>query len=141
MNDFFAPAIPADKVLSDKFRVHLVKGDGMSPALRSNWDYVLLAPVDHYCGEGIYLIDIGGGEALYRIQTIMGGKLMMKLDNPAYPGNHILTREKFPEIVIAFVVADIKVRDERFLRDCGGWGRNTRDIRPVDNGDSGENRT
>ncbi len=117
MNDFFAPAIPADKVLSDKFRVHLVKGDGMEPALRSNWDYVLLAPTDRYCGEGLYLIDIGGGEAIYRVQNIMGGKVRLKFDNPVYVTEHILGRDEFREIVLAYVVADIKVRDDRFLRE------------------------
>lgn len=47
MNDFFAPAIPAENVLSDRLRTKLVAGDGMAPALRANWDYVLLAPGEH----------------------------------------------------------------------------------------------
>lgn len=117
MNDFFAPALPAVNVLSDRLRTKLVASDGMSPALRQNWDYVLLAPVNTYVSEGIYLIEIGGGEALYRVQNILGGKLLLKFDNPLYSAEHIFTKQEFEEIVLAYVVADIKVRDDRFLRE------------------------
>ncbi|MBO9108726.1 S24 family peptidase [Agrobacterium sp. S2/73] len=119
MNDLFAPAVPAENVLSSKLRVHMVDGDGMEPELRSRRDYVLLSPTSTYCGEGIYLIDVGGGSALYRVQNIMAGKLLMKLDNPLYRGGDMtMSREEFTEIALAIVVADIRVRDERFLREA-----------------------
>ncbi len=119
MNDLFAPAIPAENVLSSKLRVHMVDGDGLEPELRSRRDYVLLSPTNVYCGDGIYLIDVGGGDALYRVQNIMGGKLLLKFDNPLYRcGDLILTRDEFAEIALGIVVADIKVRDERFLREA-----------------------
>ncbi len=119
MTDFFAPAIPAENVLSSKLRVHMVDGDGLEPALRSRTDYVLLSPTSVFGGDGIYLIDVGGGTALYRVQSIMGGKLLLKFDNPLYRGGDlIMTRDEFAEIALAIVVADIKVRDERFLREA-----------------------
>lgn len=70
-----------------------------------------------YIAEGIYLIEVGGGEDLYRVQNILGGKLLLKFDNPLYSGQHIFTKQEFEEIVLAYVVADIKVRDDRFLRE------------------------
>jgi hypothetical protein len=122
MNDLFAPPANPDAIYSDKLRVRKVDGDGMEPDLRGR-DYVLFAPVGEYVGEGIYLILIGGGEALYRVQSILGGKLLMKLDNPIYrDSGHICTRQEFAEIALGFVVADIKVRDSRFLSDAAGVG-------------------
>lgn len=119
MMDFFTPAIPAENVLSPALRVRMVDGDGLEPGLRGGRDYVLLKPVQVYVGEGIYLVDIGCGEALYRVQNMLGGQVRIKLDNPIYGDEgHIWTREMFEESVLGFVVADIRVRDERFLREA-----------------------
>lgn len=117
MNDLFAPPSTAN-VMSEQFRVHPVIGDGMAPALRSNWDYVLLKPTSEYCGEGIYLMHDGFGPDLFRIQMWSEGKLLMKRDNPVYSNHFTLTREEFEVVVLGFVVADIKVRDERFFREA-----------------------
>lgn len=116
MNELF-PVAPAPNVMSDQFRVHPVVGDGMAPALRSNWDYVLLKPTSEWCGEGIYLIHDGFGPVLYRFQRF-GGGLLMKLDNPAYDSRRQLTMDEFEACVLAYAVADIKVRDERFFREA-----------------------
>lgn len=116
MNDLFALPANPEAIYSKRLRVHMVDGDGMEPDLRSRRDYVLIAPVDGYCGEGIYLIEVGGGQTLYRVQNILTG-LRLKLDNPVYGDSGVVvTREQFAEDVLGFVVADIKVRDERFLR-------------------------
>lgn len=112
----FPATVSPEAVLSDAFRVHPVIGDGMAPALRSNWDYVLIKPTTTWCGEGIYLIHDGLGPVLYRIQSF-GGKLLMKLDNPAYDSHRVLTKDEFEASVLAYVVADIKVRDERPFRE------------------------
>lgn len=116
MNDLFAPP-STENVMSSQFRVHPVIGDGMAPALRSNWDYVLLKPTSEWCGEGIYLMHDGFGPVLYRLQSF-GGTLLMKLDNPAYDSHRLLTRHEFEASVLAYVVADLKVRDERFFREA-----------------------
>jgi hypothetical protein len=63
-------------------------------------------------------LDVGGGEALYRVQNMLGGQLLLKFDNPLYDQGHIYSRSVFEEMVLDFVVADIKVRDERFLREA-----------------------
>ena len=59
----------------------------------------------------------GYGPVLYRLQSY-GGKLLMKLDNPAYDTHRIMTKCEFEAHVLAYVVADIKVRDERFFREA-----------------------
>lgn len=112
----YAPVV-AEPFVSPSLRIHLVDGDGMEPDLKSRRDYVIIAPISAYCGEGIYLVDRGIGLGLYRAQWAGGGKILIKLDNPLYrDSGHTCTRDQFDEIVVGFVVADIKVRDERFLR-------------------------
>jgi len=118
MNDALAfPAIPAENVLSDRFRIHAVMSDAMEPTLRGNRDYALIAPVQSYQGEGIYLIDNGFGGDLVRVTNVLTGLCVSK-DNPLYRHNVVVDREKFNEAVLGIVVADIKPRDERFLREA-----------------------
>ncbi|CCE97216.1 conserved hypothetical protein [Sinorhizobium fredii HH103] len=117
MNNLLAPVIPAENVLSDKFRVHLVQSDGMEPELRARRDYVLLAPVSSYVGEGVYAIFDGfGTPELFRVTSAFGKGLRLFRDNKHYQ-EYVLTLEKFEECVVGFVIADIKVKDERFLRE------------------------
>lgn len=118
MNDLLLPTIPAENVLSDRFRVHAVIGDSMEPTLRSDRDYVLVAPVTSYEGEGIYLLDVGLGIELFRVSCTFDGEggLRLSRENPRYQSYEI-GRERFEEMVVGIVVADIKTRDERFLRN------------------------
>ncbi|WP_037073742.1 S24 family peptidase [Rhizobium leguminosarum] len=116
MNDFLAPAIPAEKIMSSRLRIHMVDSDGMAPALLPMRDYVLIAPIQGYHGDGVYLIDLQGGSTLYRVQNMLGGQLRLSMDNPLY-GSFTFTKAQFEEIVLGIVVADIKVRNERFLVD------------------------
>lgn len=123
MSDFFAPAIPAEKIMSTRLRIHMVDGDGMAPSLRGGRDYVLIAPVDTFKGDGVYLVDVWGGPTLYRVQNLLGGKIQMKLDNPLYSSVFAFTKAQFEENVLGIVAADITVRDEQMLRqlvDNGG---------------------
>lgn len=115
MNDMFAPALPAESVLSDRLRVHPVIGDRMCDTLRSGYDYVLLAPVDGYSGEGIYLVFDGIGLDLFRVSPTGNRQLRLSGDNKHYK-DHIWTLDLFNEHVLGIVVADIKVRDEHHLR-------------------------
>ncbi len=117
MIDFFAPAVPAENVLSDRFRVHSVSGDAMEPTLRGNRDYALIAPIHAYQGEGIYLIENGVGGDLYRVTDVLTGLCVSK-DNPLYSHKIVIDRDRFNEEVLGIVVADIKPRDERFLREA-----------------------
>lgn len=117
--NLLAPAIPAQNLLSSKLRVHMVEGPGMEPALRDQLDYVILAPVSAWCGEGIYLIDWGPGPVLYRAQNAGDGYVRLTLDNSLFRDEgHLCSREQFNGAALAFVVADIRVRDERILREA-----------------------
>lgn len=115
---------PVEKLSLGGFHVHMVDGDGMAPDLRSKRDYVIVAPVREYRGEGVYLVDWGYGPVLYRAQGSGNREkpIMIFLDNPVYRqgengGLHHFTLDQFNEMVVGFVVADIRVRDERFLRE------------------------
>ncbi|WP_455918735.1 hypothetical protein [Ensifer canadensis] len=126
MSDFFAPAIPADRILSPTLRVHMVDGDGFEPQLKNRRDYVLIAPVTEYAGEGLYLLHDGYGPVLYRVQYILAADkpIRLSLDNPLHRHSegcgHRWSRETFNDAVLGIVVADIKVRDERYLRAVEG---------------------
>lgn len=87
----------------------------MEPVLRGNRDYVLTAPVDAYNGEGIYLVDFGLGLELFRVTNMLGKELRLSRENPRY-SDHVIDRDMFEERVLGKVVADIRTRDERFLR-------------------------
>lgn len=117
MNELFVSVVSPEKVLSGKFRVHAVKGDEMEPKLRGGRDYVLAAPATSYEGEGLYLIDTGLGMELYQVTNILGpdGALMLSRENPAYCCRQI-DRRRFNDFVVGIVVADVRVRDDRFLR-------------------------
>ncbi|AVA22451.1 S24/S26 family peptidase [Rhizobium sp. NXC24] len=122
MTEFFAPTIQTEKTAFDKLRVHMVDGDTMEPELKSRRDYVLVAPVADYCGEGIYLVDNGLGAVLCRCAALPGKERMIRVsyDNPVYRhgpnGGHYWSSQEFSECVLAIVVADVKVRDSRFLK-------------------------
>ncbi|ASQ03627.1 hypothetical protein GHK38_03700 [Sinorhizobium meliloti] len=116
MHDLFNPRIPPENLMSGRFRVHAVKSDTMEPVLRGGRDYALLAPVTAYQGEGIYLVDDGLSLDLYRVSNTLekGGALCLSRENPRY-GARTIGREEFNDRVVGIVVADIKVRCERFL--------------------------
>ncbi|AUX76375.1 hypothetical protein [Sinorhizobium fredii] len=116
MHELFNPNLPPEALLSGRFRIHAVKSDAMEPALRGGRDYALLAPVTAYQGEGTYLIDDGLSLDLYRVTNTLekGGALRLSRENPRY-GSKTIGREDFNERVVGIVVADIKVRNERFL--------------------------
>ncbi|WP_042777791.1 hypothetical protein [Sinorhizobium fredii] len=119
MNELIFAPIPAENVMSDKLRVHLVDGDGMEPTLLNKRDYVLLAPVSQFVGDGVYgIVDRFGVVDLFRVQCIFDGKgsVMLFRDNKRYQTKHVLSVQEFEEVVVGYVVADIKVKDHRFLR-------------------------
>lgn len=115
MHELFNPHTTPENILSGRFRVHAVKSDAMEPTLRGGRDYALLAPVTAYQGEGIYLLDDGLALDLYRVSnTLDEAGLCLSRENPRYRARTI-DRDEFNERVVGIVVADIKVRTERFL--------------------------
>ncbi|MEY9531187.1 hypothetical protein [Sinorhizobium fredii] len=118
MNALIPAPIPAENIFSSKFRVHPVMSDGMEPELKARRDYVLLAPVSSYVGEGVYAIYDGFGvPELFRVTSAFGKGLRLFRDSKRYQ-EYVLSIEKFEEVVVGFVIADIKVKDERFLREA-----------------------
>lgn len=109
MNDLFPSKVNESAFRSGRLRTHKVLGDGMSPTLRSNHDFVLIKPVDHYVGEGIYLVGSPLGQDFYRTQGIGRGQIRLARDNKHYE-DQIVPAAWFDEHVLAIVVADIKVR-------------------------------
>ncbi len=125
MHDLFPPAVTAEAFRSARLRVVQVVGDGMAPTLRPHFDFALCKPVDRYQGEGIYLLaDCLGGQDFFRVDGVLDAgepRVRLMRDNPLYPMK-IVAKAQFEEAVLAFVVADIKVRDHRFLRDLSDGG-------------------
>ena len=103
-------------------RLSPVNGDNMEPTLRGGWDYVVCAPIDTYAGEGLYLLDGGsfGFPQVFRceanVSRTSGWDVRLISDNQRYPEQYV-TRDQFAGMVLAKVVADLKVRDEPRLRD------------------------
>lgn len=119
MNDLFAPPVKSEAIYSDALRIEPVIGDSMSPRLRGGFDFVLVKPTDHYLGEGTYVWSDGFGPALINVQFTGGGKVRLFYENRVYTET-IMDRDEFEECILAIVVADIKVRDHRFLTKATG---------------------
>ena len=80
----------------------------------------MIKPIHQYVGEGTYFFsELSGAKQLYKAESILGSKgkeIRLFYENRAYQGA-IVSREWFEENVLGIVVADIKVQDERFLRE------------------------
>ncbi len=114
MTDMFLPTLHKDAIYSDALRIEPVIGDGMSPRLRSGFDFVLVKPTNTYLGEGTYIWFDGLGSSLINVQFTGGKKVRLFYENAVYT-EILMDKEEFEECVLALVVADIKVRDCRFL--------------------------
>ncbi len=108
-------AKPAD-FYSQKFRVIPVIGTAMNPTLRGGLDWAMIRPVDSYQGEGIYVIGNAVGHDFYRAESTLDRTKRIRLwrDNKIF-GEDFVTKAWFDEHVLAIVVADVKVRDPRWL--------------------------
>lgn len=113
MNDLFPIDVPTDAIFSDALRIDPVLGDGMFPRLREGFDFVLVKPVHGYVGEGTYVYHNGVGPELVCVQNMID-RLRLFKENQRY-SDHYCSKEQFDDSVLAIVVADIKVRDHRFL--------------------------
>jgi len=114
--DLFPPTLRPDAFKAAGIRISPVMGDNMEPTLRPHVDYVVCRPVSTYEGEGLYLADFAGYgfPQVHRVSSELCGGLKLANDNPHYRDQSV-SREKFEAAVLAKVVADVKVRDERAL--------------------------
>ena len=113
--DLFPTPLRPDAFQSSRVRLHRVDGDNMEPTLRGRWDYVVVAPVDTYTGEGLYLIDVLGAAVVHRCQHNGRGDIWLHSDSEHY-STQTYSRAKFEASVLAKVLADVKVRDDHGLR-------------------------
>lgn len=90
-----------------------VVGDGMAPTLRPG-DLVAVAPVAAWRGEGIYLLDTGGGPELFRCESDLAGRIVIRRDNPAYLSAAV-SAERFAESVRGQVCALVHVIEPTLL--------------------------
>lgn len=114
-------ALPvADAIHSPKLRAHAISGTAMAPTLRCG-DFVLLAPVAQYQGEGVYLIDQGDRTpVLSRVMTWTSID-EMRLSFDAVPhAPYFMPREKFDERVLGMVVAEIRVTEPGIIHQAIG---------------------
>ncbi|WAC29249.1 hypothetical protein [Ancylobacter sp. SL191] len=123
--DLFGQAVPTEVLLSPHLRLERVPSDTMEPTLRGGWDYVLVRPCTKYEGEGIYLVgNPFGSWDLRRASNVLGGREQIRLtvDNKHY-GDRLVSADWFDENVLALVVADVKIRDQRLLEATCRHGR------------------
>lgn len=123
MQDLFAPppALTREAFFARKLSLVPVRGDGMSPTLRGDWDYVLAAPVDRFHYDSLYVVEQYGQPCVYRCQGHGADFVSMMNDNPMYgatPAERAkeVPREWFNEHVLGIVVCDLKVRDPAMMQ-------------------------
>jgi hypothetical protein len=111
---FIVPA-PFSKE-NPRLRLHPVIGDNMEPGLRAGRDAVLVQPCDCWNGEGVYLIGQHGINLSRVTGTLKpGAEVEISSDSPLYPVSEQISAERFAEIVLAKVVANVIVQDRRLL--------------------------
>lgn len=91
-------------------RPYAIEGDGMMPELRSG-DFLLVAPVDRYIGEGLYLLDFDDyGEAPFVAHRKIGtGEVIIGRQNPLY-ARHEISMVDFCAAVRAMAVAEVRMK-------------------------------
>lgn len=96
-------------------RLFEIVGNCYEPDLSSH-SFLMVVPADRHLYDGEYLLDFGNGEAPYRA-TSHGGRIHFCHPNPVYDW-HDLPRADFDKAVTAIVVAEVKVKDERAIRQA-----------------------
>lgn len=123
MDLFTIPRLTREDFASRALSLVPVVGDGFAPDLRSDWDYVLAAPVKGFLYEGIYVVEMLGFPCLKRCQRKSTGQIAMMNDNPAYGATpaertNLVPGDWFAEHVLGIVVCDLKVRDPKLMREA-----------------------
>lgn len=84
---------PVSNVPARDLVVYVVATDALEPTIRSG-AYAVAEPVNNgLCGDGLYVVEMGGSLAIRRITQIPGGdRLSVRADNPAYPSSDHVER-------------------------------------------------
>lgn len=97
-----------------------MEGQSMHPTIQRD-DPVLVAPIDHYIGEGFYLVDMfGGHQDIWRVETNFNGGCILRKDQqhedgrPVWP-HYDLSKAEFSKVVCGKIVGAFNVFDKRLL--------------------------
>ena len=91
-------------------RLHPVPSDNMEPTVRRG-DFLLVVPVEGYCGEGIYLLaDPIGGLVPYRVTADLVGGVEVSSDSGRH-GRYPMSLAAFEAAVAAKTIATVNVID------------------------------
>lgn len=86
-------------------RILPVKGDGMSPTLKTG-EAVLIIPGADYDAPALYVLEMLGEPVIYRVDYWMG-TVRCRLDNPVYQGFDT-TLEDFRDMLLGRVVGTFR---------------------------------
>lgn len=99
-------------------RVMAVNTSNMAPTVRDG-DYAFVSPLNHYLGEGLYVVDLHGTNhpQIYRVQSYIGqDKIRLSLDSGHY-SDVFITRAEFEQIVLGKVAARIETLEPCLIRE------------------------
>jgi hypothetical protein len=114
-----APDLPADPIVGAVagLRFHQVVDDRCTPAVCPR-NYVLIAPIDNYVGEGFYLVqDPFATPMIYYCSALTKAGVRLGCLNRLYT-SHKVSPDAFREIVLGKVAMTCKMQDASFLP----WG-------------------
>jgi hypothetical protein len=111
-----APMAVASTPFGVGLRLFELAGDAYEPELRSR-DMLMVAPCERFTYDTDYLVDFGHGEHPIRAASCFNGQVEVWKPNPFY-SRYRISREEFNQAVRAIVVAEVKLRDERRIRQA-----------------------
>lgn len=116
----FAPTRQSDPFRTGPDFWFVMEGQSMHPTIRRD-DPVLVAPVDRYIGEGVYLVDMfGDHQDIWRVESNFNGGFRLRKDQQHEDGRPIwthydLSKAQFTKVVRGKVWVVANVVDNRFM--------------------------
>ncbi|MBL8773903.1 MAG: hypothetical protein JNK30_21125 [Phenylobacterium sp.] len=110
-----ALAIAAPAPLGAGLRLFELAGDCCGPELRGG-DFLMVADTARFLYDAVYLLDFGDGEAPFVVSRSEDG-FAVRQPNPKY-ARHTISRADLQAAVTAIVVAEVRVKDQRLVRDA-----------------------
>lgn len=85
-------------------RMMPIDSDTMEPTFMRGRHLLAVAPIDHYDGEGVYVLFVGGLAQPFRVTCAFGGRIAVSRDNVRYGTNFCVSQAEFEEAVLGKVV-------------------------------------
>ncbi|CAL8972865.1 hypothetical protein RHODGE_RHODGE_01026 [Rhodoplanes serenus] len=108
-----APILPD---AGDRLRPMPVTADNMVPTLDVS-DFVMVAPMDGFAGNGIYVLDMLGAPKLCRITRVSSDRVLVSHDHQNYPSSEV-SRATIDALIIAKAVCKIEMLDRMVTPDA-----------------------